>query len=236
MAHAPRRMDVTGSALVRLLGRLAEAGAPASNQVFPERLSQWLGWADAISLHAALGGAGVPAAATPGPAAPSPVVRALADESRRLHASLRQAIDTPPAGDAADDAGEPAAVPDFAPLRRLYRSRQQAMEAAIGPLRARLRQALAAQSAAGARLAEVDAVMTQVLAPQERRLLATVPGLLEPRLRRLAASQADAGPAAWRPLFRQELQAVLRAELDIRFQPVLGLLAALGVKQAFEHD
>ena len=48
MAHAPRRTDVTGSALVRLLGRLAEAGAPASNQVFPERLSQWLGWADAI--------------------------------------------------------------------------------------------------------------------------------------------------------------------------------------------
>ncbi|MFN6997580.1 MAG: DUF3348 family protein, partial [Aquincola tertiaricarbonis] len=114
--------------------------------------------------------------------------------------------------------------------------RQQAMEAAIGPLRARLRQALAAQSAAGARLAEVDAVMTQVLAPQERRLLATVPGLLEPRLRRLAASQAEAGPTAWRTLFRQELQAVLRAELDIRFQPVLGLLAALGVKQAFEHD
>lgn len=235
MAHAPRRTDVTGSALVRLLGRLAEAGAPASNQVFPERLSQWLGWADAISLHAALGGAAVPAAGTAdSPAATSsPGVAALAAESRRLHATLRQAIDgaEPPAGEHGH-----ADAADIAPLRRLYRSHQQAMESAIGPLRARLRTALAAQSAAGARLAEVDAVMTQVLAPQERRLLATVPGLLAPRLRRLATSHADAGPAAWRPLFQQELQAVLRAELDIRFQPILGLLAALGVEQPLEHD
>lgn len=233
MAHAPRRTDVTGSALVRLLGRLAEAGAPASNEVFPERLSQWLGWADAISLHAALGGPPTPAALPS--ASPSPAVAVLAAECRRLHAMLRQAV-ADAAPPAEEHGGTEADPTDIAPLRRLYRRHQQAMEDSIGPLRARLRAALAAQSAAGARLAEVDAVMTQVLAPQERRLLATVPGLLAPRLRRLAAAHAEAGPAAWQPLFQQEWQAVLHAELDIRFQPVLGLLAALGVKQAIEHD
>ncbi len=34
-------------------------------------------------------------------------------------------------------------------------------------------------------------------------------------------------PGAWLAVFQNDMQSVLRAELDIRFQPVEGLLAAL---------
>jgi hypothetical protein len=42
-----------------------------------------------------------------------------------------------------------------------------------------------------------------------------------------AASPVD--PAAWLDVFRKDMQGVLLAELDIRFQPVEGLLEALRV-------
>jgi hypothetical protein len=102
-----------------------------------------------------------------------------------------------------------------------------------------------------AKLAAVDVVMEQVLAVQERSLLSGVPALLEKRFRRLrqAALEAQAEPAAdqatpdpsagggtrpapaWQDVFHKDLQDVLLAELDFRFQPVEGLLEALRMKQ-----
>ena len=91
-----------------------------------------------------------------------------------------------------------------------------------------------------ARLATVDAVMERVLGAREQSLLETVPSLLEVhfgRLRqaeetRLANAQAAGEPATvkpgtWLSVFRKDMQSVLLAELDIRFQPIEGLLAAL---------
>lgn len=209
---AAHRTALTGASLVRLLSRLladeaAELREP--RQQFAQRLSQWLGWADAISLFAALG----PQAAAPQPSgAPAgPLPGAAQADADRVRAQLAQAMQEAPA-EADDDAG-------YAPWRRHYQSRQQRMEQAIGPLRDRLRQQLAARPGPLARLAEVDAVMQQVLAPQEQRLLATVPGWLGKHFERLR----QAGAAG----FAQDMQAVLLAELDIRFQPVEGLLEAL---------
>jgi hypothetical protein len=62
-----------------------------------------------------------------------------------------------------------------------------------------------------------------------------VPGLLgghferlrEGEKRRLAEAQAQAESDVWLDVFRKDLQSVLLAELDVRFQPVEGLLAAL---------
>ena len=112
-------------------------------------------------------------------------------------------------------------------------------------LRGRLRDRLAAASADMAQLAEVDAVMEQTLSPREQRLLASIPGLLGDHFERLrqaaqpaAVDQSSAQhsspqaipahlPGAWLDLFRQDMQNLLLAELDVRFQPVDGLLAAL---------
>ena len=110
----------------------------------------------------------------------------------------------------------------------------------IGDLRSRLRAALAARHAGMARLAAVDAVMERALSPREQMLLAAVPGVLERHFERLrevelktladaqaAESAPAATPGAWLDVFRRDMQSVLLAELDVRFQPVEGLLAAL---------
>jgi hypothetical protein len=108
-------------------------------------------------------------------------------------------------------------------------------------LRVRLRSLLAAKTPALARLAVLDAVMERALGERERNLLGGVPGLLAGHFERLraaeqaalavAAASEDAAaaltPGAWLDVFRKDMQSVLLAELDVRFQPVEGLLAAL---------
>jgi hypothetical protein len=140
---------------------------------------------------------------------------------------------------------------DFATHRRRVHAQQQAMETAVSGLRARLRAGLAAASPQHAKLAAVDAVMEQALLPQAQRLMSAVVVLLERRFRALqvgADGVAERGvnqrpsplgtpsplardgkqPApAWLEAFRQDLEAVLLAELDFRFQPIEGLMAAL---------
>jgi hypothetical protein len=124
---------------------------------------------------------------------------------------------------------------DFAAYRRRYHARQQAMETSIGPLRGRLRSTLATRSPDMARLAAVDVVMEQVLSAQEHRLLASIPATLEKHFKRLGRADANASadteaetePGAWLPMFRKDMHDVLLAEMDVRFQPVEGLLEAL---------
>ena len=233
MVQVSRRTGLTGSALVHLLSRLTDLEHRESRGDFEDRLSQWVGWTDAISLSAALNGS------------PSVVAGARArrsdDESECLR--VRTALANAITDRRAFAPGEPAA--DFSSHRARYLARQQAMEAGIGPLRDRLRATLSARSPAMARLAAVDTVMEQVLGAQERSLLATVPALLETRFKRLQAqaAQADDGtvdapdhhgevpPNPWQDVFRRDMQELLLAELDFRMQPVEGLLAALRMRQ-----
>ncbi|TAM04065.1 MAG: DUF3348 family protein, partial [Paraburkholderia sp.] len=84
-------------------------------------------------------------------------------------------------------------------------------------------------------LAAVDAIMERSLGTRERSLLASVPALLGAHFERLRAAQAAGEPEAatatptgvWLDRFCKDRQSVLLAELEVRFQPVEGLLAAL---------
>jgi hypothetical protein len=140
------------------------------------------------------------------------------------------------------DASAAAIDPSFLPYRQHCLAMQRAMQAATGQLRGRLRDMLARQSPAKARLAEVDAVMEATLSPREQALLAIVPGLLGQHFQRLrdagapdtsadADTSADDTPATpagpWLARFRQDMRSALLAELEIRFHPIDGLLAAL---------
>ncbi|WP_208508725.1 DUF3348 domain-containing protein [Variovorax paradoxus] len=237
MAHVPQRTGFNGSALVRLLSRLTDGDIRESEQASADRLSLWFGWTDAISLSAALNG--TPASLPP---APRGSVRADESECARVRAALVQAIAedgsfAPAKARAAAATADAQTPPDFAPMRQRYLARQQAMETAIGPLRGRLRARLAAGSHDMARLAAVDVVMEQVLGARERSLLASVPAALEKRFARLRKARQDeetgaednaaSGHADWLAVFRKDIQDVLQAELDFRFQPVDGLLEAL---------
>ncbi|MDA7416630.1 DUF3348 family protein [Xenophilus arseniciresistens] len=238
---------ITGSTLVRLLARLTQVDAAQSPQVFTEQLGQWIGWAEAIPLSAALSAAGRPQSVEDGVWLPDAahaqrvldqLQREIDDEAkppvRRTRMPTLRGVPLPPP------------VPDFGSWRRRYQTRQQAFDNAVAPLRAQLRQALAAQSAEGARLAAVDQVMERVLALQERQWLAGVPALLEQHYERLRqAAEATPEPAnpqdpgdepPWLRRFVQDLQHLLRAELEFRWQAIAALLAALSETRAHPNN
>lgn len=237
MAQRPERTHLTGSTLVRLLAGLIDPHKRVrdSRMSFADALNQWTGWTDSIALSKALDrplavGAAVSAA---GPADPHAVEQA---ECERVRAQQAQLIAREVA---AAGRGPLEAAMGFSPFRHCHQARQVAMENAIGPLRDRVRAAVAACPGDAARLAAVDAVMAQVLAVQERRLLATVTTMLGRHFTQLCAAASANGAVndmvdgraddedTRREQFRHDLQAVLLAELELRLQPVQGLLSAL---------
>ena len=87
--------------------------------------------------------------------------------------------------------------------------------------------ARAALHAAGAGLAAVDAVMENMLAEREQMLLARLPTLLETHFERQRRAHAD---LAWMPRFRADMQQLALAELQLRLQPVRGLIDTLSLQ------
>lgn len=226
MVQVPRRPAFADSALVRLLARWNDADVRPPAASTAERLSQWLAWTDAIALSTVLNA----------PAARAKAVAGTPDgECARVRDGLAKTIREDSLYASVDDDATATTTIDFAPYRLRYLARQQAMEAGVGPLRAKLRGALAARSPEMAKLATVDAVMEQALQAREHGLLATVPAMLEKRFKGLRqaalpapdAPETDAAPTAWLPVFHQDIRDLLLAELDFRFQPVDGLLEAL---------
>lgn len=213
MTTVQYRTPTAAPAFVRLLARLGGADLPDAGPVLSERLGQWIDWNRAVALSRALDGAVAPdAGAATG-------ADAHAQAVARARTSLTDAILRGAPTDADGD--------DFAPYRRHCLDRQRATLTATGPLRGRLRDALAQRGGDLARLAEVDAVMEMTLSPREQSLLAHVPTLLGLHFERLRAAADTTPGSAWRALFRRDLQDALLAELDLRFHPIDALLAAL---------
>lgn len=216
------RSHFNRSALVRQLAGWLPVSADVPRQDMAERLGEWLNVADAIALHSAH------------QALPSVTVRratvttGAADaqaELQRLRATLSQSITTPPHPpvDASDA--------EFAPHHQRCLDHQRRMEMGIDALRGHLRQTLAATSPRLAQLAALDATLDQMLGGREQRLLAGLPAFLKARFEH----QRQTHPGTWPPLFEQDLQQALLAELDLRLQPVLGLIEALAQAPAKPH-
>ena len=240
LARDVRRTPLTGSAFIRTLASLNDVPAPAAPDAFAQRLAQWFDWTHAFSLSAALGEAGahsdVPGFGGQG------ALNADEREFARVRAALAKTIADAPNGGAETrrvnrplaGAVAPAETPaDFATYRQRYTKCQLAMETQIVPLRRRRRSTLADRSPALAKLAELDSVMEQVVGAQERALLATVAGRLEARFdqwrgaRDAMSPDVPSQPGPWLERFRQEMRGLLLAELDLRLQPVEGLLEAV---------
>ena len=227
MTQVPQRTGFSGPKLLRVLARLTETDAAGAVPSLSAVMSRWLGWTDAIALSAARNGrppempSGAPARAGSergiGDAAGTHVRAMLtaAITGQGMSSDSRRRMPTRTA------APDPAEA-DFAVHRQRYIALQQQMEREIAGLRGRLRAALTSRTPQAARLAMLDAVMEQVLGAREQAVLAAVPGMLEPHFTRLRDTEG-----AWLTVFRRDMQSVLLAELEIRFQPVDALLAAL---------
>lgn len=221
MAKTAQRTPVPGPAFIRLLARLAESNLSSAGPALSDRLSEWVDWTRAVILSKALDGR-LP------PAVDGPDFNADEDaECRRLRAALEATIVQEPEGAkhpsqvAAD--GTDGTV-EYTAFRERYLALQRAMLRDTSRLRGRLRDMLTRTSPEMARLAEVDALMEQTLSAREYSLLAKVPVLLGVHFERLRDAGSD---DAWLEVFRRDMQSLLLAELDVRFQPIEGLLAAL---------
>jgi hypothetical protein len=205
---------------------------------FAERLGLWFNAFDAIALQAAHQSIrSVKTAAAGVPDAPPARVRSSpAQDLQQLRATLAGAI--------AQHVADPVdgADPGYAPFHQRHLKLQRDMEQTIGALRDHVRQVLGRVSPALRQLATLDAALEQVLAPREQLLLPTVGTLMQRRFEQLrlehrqaleAAGQSDAPtlarqPGDWLEAFGKEWRQVLLAELDLRLEPVAGLIAALG--------
>nr|WP_144834530.1 DUF3348 domain-containing protein [Cupriavidus gilardii] len=240
MLQVPTRAPSSGPTLIRLLARLTEVEAPEPGRSLAAELGQWLGWTDAVALSSALNGGAQPATSREAVASEDVASEDVARDCARVRAALAKAINDNGSSASRSRAqtrvqppGDGYTTADYAIHRQRYLSLQQSMETPIAALRGRLRALLSAQGADMARLAAVDAVMERVLGAREQALLIAVPSMLEAHFERLrqagetAQARDQRAPAAWLRAFRDDMRAVLLAELDIRFQPVEGLLAAL---------
>ncbi|MGE0098729.1 MAG: DUF3348 family protein [Hydrogenophaga sp.] len=180
-----------------------------------ERLGEWLNVADAIALHSAH--QSLPAIRTLRRAGPPPHSDAAQAELQRVRATLAKAIQAPPIHPVE------AADAEFAPHHQRYLDQQRRMEMAIDAFRGHLRQMLAQATPRLAQLAALDAVLDQMLGGREQKLLAGVPAFLKARFQLLRQSDPD----GWPPHFEHDFQQTLRAELELRLQPVTGLVEAL---------
>lgn len=204
------------SPLVRQLSAWlpAEPGSTPRRDI-GERLGEWLNVADAISLHSAHQSL--------------PTIKASrragqplgADEAQaglqRLRKTLGQSIAAPPIHPVH------AADTEFAPHHQRHLDLQRRMEMAIDAFRGHLRQTLTQTSTRLAQLAALDAVLDQMLGGREQKLLAGVPAFLKSRFQQLRQAE----PEGWPPLFEHDFQQTLHAELELRLQPVTGLVEAL---------
>jgi hypothetical protein len=241
------RKDFSRSRLVGLLSEWVPEEAPASREDFAQRLSQWLAVSDAITLRAAhqsippvAGGRPARSSADTPAATPSTTTAALGEHVQRVRTGLVKAITASPSPSTrAPRERYPAppveaASPDdgFAPFQQRYLDLQRQMALQIEALQGQVRRALTKASPRLAPLAAFDAVLEQMLGAREQKLMGTVPQVLERRFEQLRARHSpepDTGgpPQAWQQAFGKDMEAALLAELEVRLQPVTGMMEAL---------
>ena len=115
-------------------------------------------------------------------------------------------------------------------MQQRLNEQQRRMEMSVDALRGHVREKMAQTTPALAQLASLDASMAPMLAGREQRLLAQLPAFLKARfqsLRQAAAASDTPDDLRWLQGFAAEFEQLLLAELDLRLQPVTGLIEAL---------
>lgn len=222
------------SGLVRRLDAWGLVEIEGSRQDVAERIAHWVGVSDAIELHAVH--QSLRSEANARPARPD---RARIDEAETTYRHGRTGLEEAVA--AAASSVRHAAEADYTLYRQRHAELQRSFELRVGALRAQVRQAVCRIVPGLRPLAALDAALEPILIRQEQQLFSAVPALLGKRFEALRSrdpmAQAKGGqaddsaraghPGAWREQFRAEWRSVLQAELDVRLEPVQGLMDAM---------
>jgi hypothetical protein len=129
----------------------------------------------------------------------------------------------------------------YEPYRMFYVGRQDTLGIKIYHLRSQIADAISGGSPELAQLASLDKGVGDALSVQSQQIFAVIPDLLGMRFQRLLNEHwhelpsrpavSDLEPwmqsGGWISGFCGEMQEILLAELEIRLQPVLGLIEAL---------
>lgn len=208
---------------MRQLSRWLPARPDAHRQDVAERLGQWLHVAQAIHLHAAHGK--VSAAGPGSPADPAAGLhQGLQQELERVREMLTRSIT---AHQSAHGRGPMNLDAEFALYHQRLNDLQRRMEMGVDALRQHVRQQVARSCP---ELAAWDAVVDQLFAGREQRLLSTMPTFLKARfvaLRQEALASPVPDDLSWLQAFATEFEQTLLAELDLRLLPVVGLIETL---------
>ncbi len=209
------RGNSSSSRLVRLLSEAASVDIDASRQDVAEKLGYWLSTLDTLKLHAAHQSIKAFAQETPANARAAKN-HPLEEEFHRVRTAMVQAITENGAAKSIE------AGAGYAPYRQRYLAQQRDIESKIASLRSHVRQVLSRASSPLKQLAYLDSVMDQVIGAREQRLMSTVPVLLEKRFEQLRQAEQE----GWQETFSQAWREVLLAEMNVRLQPVVGLVEA----------
>lgn len=140
---------------------------------------------------------------------------------------------------------EPEQLCSFEPYQRFYAALQRQMDFEVQHIQSFVRDGAAGLSAELAKLVLLDSTLGDTLNGHARKLFPVVPRLLGVRFAFLHQQHQQSEPqpehdqpanwigtGGWLDQFRLDCHMLLLAELDIRMQPVLGLIEAIEEHQA----
>ncbi len=255
MTQSSPNVSLNGSRLIRFLSDLAVSDVEVSHKQFTEKLGQLVSFSDAITLsavHSKLS----KMAFEPTEASSESVraeflrVREVLVKSIIMSFTFSTRPSTIPLPVPKADTPRDKAMA-YEPYQRFYARHQREIDFKVQSLQLYVRDGVSGLSLELAQLVALDTALGDVLAVHTRRLFAVIPKLLSKRfeyLRKeyqqvltnpagddksdvddlLVDNQAEwVKPGGWLHTFYQEMQGLLLAELDVRLQPVLGLVEAL---------
>ncbi len=221
----------------RLLQLLAQPGKPVAYDPLPccgERLGRLFGLTDTLTLDSAIAFRARQPGMDQGPV----INRAIQELATTRRALIRRISRY------GDDVELTDSV-DCEPYLNAWLTLQRRVAAASSQLRDNARKAMKVHNQNLGRLAELDSVFDRTMAGYTSQCFAHIPKVLEQRFqalfqtgqiqaRQIQARQTPSepshepgiAPADWRHRYCEEAQDLLLAELDVRLEPVLGLLEA----------
>ncbi|MFY7866942.1 DUF3348 family protein [Roseateles sp.] len=194
---------------------------PGSPPPAAERLGSWFGWADAIEIAQVLT---TPPGKAASEAARIKAMHGASADLEQMQAELVSSFNLIELASESEPKADGATLTELlAPYLQHFAQQQRLIKSRTSTFRIRLRADLARASEQLTRLAQLDEYIERAMETPQLRAMAGLSAVLEARAQKHYAED----PLRWRTRLRTDLQRLLRAELDQKLQPVLGLIEAL---------